>query len=501
GWAPTCMTREPGKKPPKRWLLVARHDALPTYDPATPSAEVPPAPAPIGFVDEDDVGDDASVVGVRATDDLTLDVELENPTPYFTDLTSSTALFPVRADVVEAFLARGQEDLWTRPESMISNGPFMLDTWRFRYEITMKPNPFYWNAKAIELDRIVWAEVEDYHATLNLYKAGDIDQIGDNVSLPSELQPRLRPYKDYKNDPILSVYWFELNTRRPPLDDARVRHALDLAIDKRQVVEKVTRGGQIPATHYVPDMTGLGYADEVADERAHGGDPFAAPERQFDPARARALLGEAGFPVVEENGELRATGMPPLELLYNTSEGHKQIAVAVQGMWKKNLGVSVTLRNEEWRVMLKNFRDGNFQIMRFGWVAAYNHPSSFLETFASGTPQNTTGWGSAAFDDALHAAGREPDRAKSMKLYREAERIAVDAMPRIPLYFYTKSTLVKPWVRGHWGTPRNLHLYEYFWIDPDWAKGAPNAPAFAPFEPPPPGRLGAPLDAGTPEPP
>src|SRR5262249_33609460 len=142
----------------------------------------------------------------------------------------------------------------------------------------------------------------------------------------------------------------------------RVRRALNLALDKKQIVERVTLAGQLPASHYVPDFTGLGYSDQAKADQAAGTDPFRGPEMEFNPERARQLLAEAGYKVVRDGDGWRAEGFPPLELLYNTNEGHRQIAVAVQGMWKQNLGISVTLRNEEWRVMLKNIRDGHYQI-------------------------------------------------------------------------------------------------------------------------------------------
>src|SRR5262249_38725220 len=158
-----------------------------------------------------------------------------------------------------------------------------------------------------------------YHTTMNLYKAGEIDAIGDNLAPPSEYQGLLRTKKDYLNNPFLSVYWYELNTKKPPLDDARVRRALNLAIDKKILVEKITRGGQTLPTHFLPDSTGLGYSDQVAADRAAGADPFSGPGMDYDPERARALMTEAGYPVVKDGASLRADKCPPIEILYNTS--------------------------------------------------------------------------------------------------------------------------------------------------------------------------------------
>jgi oligopeptide transport system substrate-binding protein len=493
GFLPGCLL---GDSPAKNArLFVERFDGRPTFRPHAPPSDdeeedEADKPAPLrGMIAESDVVEDDSVVGVRATDDRTLDVEFEHPAPYFTDLTSYATLMPVRRDVVEPFEKRGEPDLWFRRENIVTNGPYQLDDWKFRYEITMKANPHYWNERALAIRRIVWLEVEEYNATLNLYKSGDIDYIGDNLALPLEYIPLLKKKKDFLGSDYLAIYFYELNTRVPPLDDVRIRRALDLAIDKKLLVESVIKGGQTPATHYVPEATGLGYSDLAAQERAAGTDPFHGPEAEYNPDLARKLLAEAGHPVTGQAESRRAEAFPPLEILYNTSESHKQVAVAIQDMWKRELGVSVALRNEEWKVMLKNYRDGHFQVMRFGQVADYNHASTFLDLFLSGNPQNQTGWADAEFEKLMHQAARATDRTESTRLYRKAERVAVAGMSRIPLYFYTKLNLVKPWVKGFLPNARNEHLVQYLSIDPHWEQGGTVAPGSGPPELLPAGRL------------
>jgi oligopeptide transport system substrate-binding protein len=329
---------------------------------------------------------------------------------------------------------------------------------------------------------------------MNLYMAGEIDTIGDNVSLPAEYLPLLRTKRDFMTSDSLGVYWYELNTRRPPLDDARVRRALNLAIDKKQLVERVTRGGQRPATHYVPDFTGLGYADAAAADKAAGTDPFSGPEAEFNPERARALMKEAGYEVVRDGDGYRAQGCPPIEILFNHGEGQQKTAVAIQDMWKRSLGISVSLHAQEWSVLLKNRSDGQFQVIRSSWGAEYNHPHTFLDLFRSTSPQNPTGWGDPAYDAALKRAASTQDPRESIRRYREAEAIAVGAMPRLPLYFYTRSTLVKPWVRGFSQSARGTHLAQFLWIDPsgsptELGDEARREPAFPPREFPAPGVL------------
>jgi oligopeptide transport system substrate-binding protein len=479
----------PAPSAPKTHARVARHAALPTFSAKAPPPAGDASSRPTGFVALEDLAADDAVLGVRAVDERTLEVELEQPTPWFIDLLSHTCAMPVRRDVIEAWAARGKEDLWVRPENIVTNGPYILDKWRFRYEITLKQNPHYRDRDKLRFDRVVFMAIEEAHATMNLYKAGDMDFIGSNASLPAEYMPLLETMKDFQRFLYLSVYWYEFNTSRPPVDDVRVRRALNLAIDKQQLVEKVTRAGQLPATHYVPDFVGSGYAEQGEADRRSGSDPFAAPDDLFDPVRARALLAEAGYDVVAHGDDRRASKFPPLEILYNTGEGHRQIAVAVQDMWKRHLGISVTLRNEEWKVMLKNLRDGNFHVARSGWIGDYNHPNTWLETFASYSPQNRTKWLDPEYDLLLKKAAAVSDRTESIRLYRRAERRALDGMSKLPIYFNTKSTLVKPWVKGYRGNPRNTHLVKWFWIDPDWRTNASNEPALTSPEFPEPGRL------------
>jgi oligopeptide transport system substrate-binding protein len=361
----------------------------------------------------------------------------------------------------------------------------------------MKRNPHFYDHDRLRIHRIVWLEVEEYTSTLQLYRAAELDWTGQNTSLPQEYLPLLAKKDDFRSVEYLGTYWYEINVTRPPLDDVRVRRALNLAIDKRVVVDKVTQGGQKPATHVVPDITGLGYAEAAAADRARGASPFADPDAEHDPEEARRLLAEAGYPVVGEGEARRCDGLPPIEILYNTSEGHRKIAVAIQDMWRRHLGISATLRNEEWKVMLKNLRDGNFQIARMGWIADYNHPQTFLDNFLSFSPNNRTGWKDAAFDDLMRRAAATADTRASMDLYRQAEKRAVDGVSRLPIYFYTKSTMVKPWLQGFSFNGRNQMLPKWMWIDEDWrARAAASPGGRAPVEPaipvpvaPPPGRF------------
>ena len=472
-------------KTDKEYSQIALHGRLPTFDASRPPPADKGEPVPLGFVKTADLDEDGSVLGVRAVGDDVLEVEAERPIPYFTELTAYSALSPMREDAVEPLVAKGGLDALNRPENLVTNGPFSFGEWKFHYEIDMVRSPTYWRSSEVKIDKIVWTIGDDAKSTLNLYKTGELDYLGDNTSVPLEVMPFLAGKKDFYRSTILNVYWFELNTKKPPLDDVRVRKALDLAIDKTAMVERVTRAGQVPATHYVPDITGSGYSDAVEADRKAGKDPFRGPDSDFDAERARALLREAGFEIATEGGGFKAKGFPALELLYNTNEGNRTIAVAVQDFWRKNLGITVSLRNEEWKVMMKTRDARDFQILRGGWMAEYNHPGSFLDTFLSYSPQNYTGYADPEADRLIREAASTADPALSMARYREAEKRLVAARVRIPLYFYTRSTLVKPWVKGFYSNARNIHPAEWMWIDDSGSQE--NRPAAEPRELPPPG--------------
>lgn len=474
GAAVVILSRAPPSADGKVEALVARHLDLPTYRPRgkAPPGDTPAAATPLGYVDEAELVADDSVLGVRAAGDLTLEIELERPTPYFLDLTCRPALAPVRRDVIEAFARRGEEDLWTRPENIVVNGPYTLDRWTFRYEITMKVNPHYWARDTLRTRKVVWLEVSNASTAMNLYRTAEVDLFGANVPIAPYHLPLLRSKRDLVRVPSLGTSWLELNTRARPLDDVRVRRALDLALDKRTLVDRILNGAAMPASHYVPDITGGGYAELAAAERKTTTDPF--PDPVHDPERARALLREAGYEVVEEAGGLRAKGFPPLDLVYAGQEG--KMVVAVQDMWRQHLGITLGLRSREWKLMLQDIRDGHFQIAESSWAADYNHPLTFLETFASGSLQNTPRWADPEFDALLARASDTLDPQESMRLYRQAEQRAVAGMSRLPLFFPAGSTLVKPWVKGYEGNGRVIDLVRWIWIDPSWRDHPGEAP-------------------------
>ena len=397
---------------------------------------------------------DESIVGIKVIDDYTLQIRLENPTPYILQILAFDTFMPVPRHVIERLIAEKKNpNLWTRPENIVTNGPYVLRKWRFRQYMLFEANPKYWNAKDDSICRIKRVKTlmcESYNTCLNLYYSGEIDFPGANTSLPAEFQHHLRQFKDYRVDPYLNVYLFWVNVKKPPVDNVHVRRALSLAIDREKVVEFVTRGGQIPTQDLVKD----------------GLNGYKGLNRPiYDPQKAKQELAEAGYP----DGK----NFPELTLHYNTSEGHKQIAVAIQQMWKETLGIEVNIENVEWKVYLKKIKQKDFQVARLGWIADYVDPFTFLELLTSECQNNRSNWSNSEYDRLVKQGQQTASPEERLQLFRQAEQIMADEQPMIPLYIYTRSTMLKPYLKGYWGNLLNRHPWKYMWIDNQWDAAKP----------------------------
>jgi len=398
-------------------------------------------------------------LSVRALDDLTLEVELEDPLPYFLNFLTFYSFMPIPRHLLEDLARRGIDpELWTRPEHVVCNGPYRMTEWTFRRRMVFEKNPRYWDAAHVRLDRVRVAMVESATTALNMYAAGEFDWPGGNTALPAEFMDYLAGFEDFRRHPYLAAYFYWINTARPPLDDPRLRRALALAIDREALVTHVTRGGQIPSADLVPDG--------LAGYRGLG-------RPLFDPGEARRLVAEAGY--------ARGADVPPITLTYNTSEGHKQVAEAIQQMWKKELGIAVELENLEWNVFLQAAELANFQVCRMGWTGDYADPYTFLELLTSSCGNNHSNWKSPEYDRLLREANREAEAGSRLEKLRAAEAVGLAEQPLIPLYVYTRSQLVKPYVRGIWGNHQDRHPWKYLWIDEAFDPARP-----VPADPPPP---------------
>jgi oligopeptide transport system substrate-binding protein len=392
--------------------------------------------------------DDFAEVGVKALDDLTLQVTLTEPTPYFIQLMDHYSTFAVHRPTIEKFgKATDRFTRWTRVENIVGNGPFVLKEWKLNRRITMARSPTYWDRDNVKLNGVVFYPTENIVSEERMFRVG---QLHYTQGIPLDKIPVYEAMQDspYVQAPYLGTYFFLLNTRRPPLTDVRVRKALSMAVDRETLNATVLQNSNVPAYSITPPDT-LGYN----------------PPRlfDFDVDQARRLLAEAGFP----DGE----GWPGIELIYNTSESHRKIAVALQQMWKDNLNIEVTLSNQEWKVYLDSVTQMDFDIARRGWIGDYVDPNNFLDLYLTDGGNNNTGFSDPRYDDMiLRQAPQAKTREERFAIFYEAEKLLMEQMPIIPIYTYTSKHLIHPSVRG---LPSNLMdslNLKYVWLDPDWDK-------------------------------
>lgn len=353
---------------------------------------------------------DFGEVGVRAIDDRTLEVVLENPTPYFIDLCA----FPTFAPVHEAALAK-HGSAWIKPGNLVGNGAYLLDDWLLDDRIVLKKNPRYWDAANVRMRSIDVMPVGDPNTALNYFLTGQADLMMDKGTVPTSLVAKLRQQPWFHTGPFLGTWFVRFNVTRRPFDDPRVRHAFSLAIDRRRITEKITQLGESPAFALVPPGTGAGYEPPRGDG--------------FDPRKARELLAQAGYP--------DGRGFPLVEYLHLPLLVERNIAVELQAMWKENLGVEVGLAKQEQKIWLASMRELSYQMTRSSWVGDYNDPNTFLEMFTSGSGNNRTGWKSTEYDALIAAAAREPDAQQRNDIFRGAETLLIrDQAVILPVYFY-----------------------------------------------------------------
>ena len=360
---------------------------------------------------------DPKQLGFKAVDPYTFQVELEGPFPPFLELAAQPTLAPVKKEVVEKF-----GDLWTRPENFVCNGPFILKEWKAYDQLKLVKNPNYWDAKNVALDEINALVVEDLETALKQFNAGQIDFV---EMIPMVKIPTLKGNPEFYSSPSFGLYYYPINTTHPVLKDPRIRRALALAIDRKTLVEKVIRGGQDPAVAIIPPgVPGYPYAKLV----------------DFDPATAKKLLAEAGYP--------DGAGFPKITVSYNTMDSHKVIAETIQQMWKQTLGIQIGVVNNDWKVHVANLHNHNFEIARFGGIGEYAYPSTFLESFVSTFPGNETLWKNTEFDRLWDVASREASPKKRLQIYGQMEKLVMNEMPVIPIYYYNNNWLTKKRVEG-----------------------------------------------------
>lgn len=368
---------------------------------------------------------DKSTLGVKAIDAHTFEVTLESPVPYFVMMMGHTTVKPVHKATVEKF-----GDKWTKPENFVGNGAFVVKNWVVNERIEMVKNEQYWDNANTIITKVTYLPIENQVAEMNRFLSGEIDLTNE---LPNEHFRRLK--KEHAESLAikgnLCTYYYNFNTHKPPFDDVRVRKAISYTIDRDIVANAILGQGQKPAYFLTPEIV-ANFSPETPE--------YGQLTQKQRNEKAKELLEAAGY---NKSNPLK------FSLLYNTSENHKKIAVAIASMWKKTLGVQVTLENQEWKTYLESKKQGDFEAARAGWCGDYNEASTFTSLMEG---SNTTGgihYQSAAYDKLTKDAVKATSEEERQALYYAQEALLTKDMPIAPIYQYVKARLVNPHVGGY----------------------------------------------------
>jgi oligopeptide transport system substrate-binding protein len=387
--------------------------------------------------------EDLDTIGVKAVDDYTVEFTLRQPAGYFPGIASMWVARPVYQPVIDEYGAR-----WIEPGIIVSNGPYMMESWQHFDNMVLVKNPAFYNADSVQIERIEAVIIVEASTAFAMYENNELDTGGvpltdmDRVKADPVLSEELTIFPD------VCTYYYGFTNNKPPFDDPLVRRAFSAAIDRVSLVENVTKGGQLPANTFAP----VGIFGNVAS------DPDIAPwalDPELGKEMAQQWLAEAGYP----DGE----GFPVVTLMHNTSEGHRAIAEAIQAMWRDTLGVEVEVVNQEWGVYLDTLDNGTPladmpHVWRMGWCADYADENNWVhEVFNNTEGANRLRRGclddtcteieELEFDLTTKEAGAEQDPAKRLELYKKAEQLlSEEEAAYAPIYYYTTVNLTKPWL-------------------------------------------------------
>ncbi len=377
--------------------------------------------------------DDFNKVGIRTKGSHTLEVILHSPCPYFLDLVAFPTYYPVRVDLIEKF-----KEKWTRPENIVNNGPFILKEWSPRKQIVFEKNSFYWDKDFVKLEEVTALPIADLNTAYKLFQDGKLHWM---PSLPVSRIDELKRSPDYYVYPMLGTYFYRFNVTKPPFDDPRVRQAFCLATDRIEICKELLNGGEQPSNHFCPPVAGYKPVEGL----------------KHDIISARKLLNAAGY------GDTKKK-FPKIELIYNTSEGHKMIAEAVSQQWKQNLGIDIVPRNMEWKVYLDNQNNLDYTISRSSWIGDYADPFTFFSIFRTNDGNNRTGWSCKEYDEILDKVSKTINTEERNNLFNDLESLLVETeCPVLPIYEYVNKGLIKESVMGWEANIRDVHPLKYIW--------------------------------------
>jgi oligopeptide transport system substrate-binding protein len=366
-------------------------------------------------------------VGLRAVDGHTLEVTLVGPVPYAVDMMAHQSFSPLPMHVIQKYGAD-----WIKPANFVSNGPFVLQEWVPNNRLVCVPNSRYWNKDNVHITKLTFLPIEDTNTAYQAFKNGEIDW---SVNPPLALIDQLKLDKDFQVATQLGSYFYYVNTQHPILRDPRIRKALSMSINRQELIDNVTKGGQVPAFAMAPPI----------------GNYKPATGTGYDVAAAKQLLAEAGYP----GGQ----GLPTFTIIYNTLDSHKVIAEYLQQVWKNTLGVNVSLQNLEWATFLEERKTSRMELGRAGWIADYPDAQNFLDLLITGGGNNDGHYSDPEYDRLIRQASSMPDGVERDAVMRQAEEIAITRdQVVIPIYYYVSQNIIDldKW-DGWYTNPQNVH--------------------------------------------
>ncbi|HEX8735139.1 MAG TPA: peptide ABC transporter substrate-binding protein [Pyrinomonadaceae bacterium] len=415
----------------------------------------------------------AEDIGVEMVDNYTLRITLRQPAPFFLGLLAHQFFRLVPQHAIEK-----HNKNWTRPENIVTCGAFKIKKIYPYDAYIVERDPNYWDAANVHLDGIEFYPVEEASAILNLYKAGSIDAMLNHI-VPASWVDTIREYKDeYMNLPENATAYYSMNVTKPPFDNPKVRKAFSLAVNREILAQfrKTTKplyfqtpSGIFPEYDKAMDKVG----EEIRRERGISPEDWAKQRKQFDPESARKLLTEAGFPVQQNGGGFSCPAFPAdkIAISYNTLESNRQIAEFIQNQWKQNLGITVPLKNMEFKTFLP-YRD-SLEYEGFAqslWGGDYMDPFTFLGLQYGNQNGGGSGFFDAKYDKMLDDANSELDPQKRLEKLARAEYYLMEQLPAVPLTIAATNWMKKPYIKGLYPNPGTLHAWKFVYIERDPAK-------------------------------
>ncbi len=410
----------------------------------------------------------AENIGVEAVDDYTLRVTLYQPAPFFLGLLAHQFFSVVNRGVIEKY---GKD--WTKPENIVTSGPFKVSVYKPYDELDVVKDPNYWDAANVHLDGIEFYPMEEATTMMNLYKAGQVDAVYNHV-VPAAWLEVIKQYKDeYLLAPEAATEFYVISVKKPPMDNLKVRQAFSLAVNRPALAEY--RKTVKPLTDQTPEGIFPKYEEarkKIFTEKLKENNisPEEWAKRIFDPEEARKLMTDAGFPVQKSGSGYSCPSFPvdKVNITYNTAESNKATAEFVQAQWKQNLGITVPLKNLEFKTYLPLLSSVGYDgFGRRGWVGDYMDPYTFLGLYYSPQNDGATGWWDPKYDAMLDDANKTVDVQKRYEKLAAAEFYVTQQQIIIPLYTNGTSWMKKPYVKGLYPNPGTLFAWKFVYIESD----------------------------------